>query len=127
MEKILKLWLPTFTPANICLFPGWGETLNDAFGIPIIEGGIYCLLRRFAQKSTPIYQMIKQCVQDREVVGTDESGVRVNGCKHLFWTWQTPFFTNIAHSNNRGARLLTGNSRKDFHKAFWYTMGGEPK
>jgi len=35
------------------------ETLNDAFGIPISEGGIYYLLRRFVQKATPIYQMIK--------------------------------------------------------------------
>jgi len=36
------------------------ETLNDAFGIPISEGGIHCLLQRFAQKATPIYQKIKQ-------------------------------------------------------------------
>jgi transposase len=82
------------------------ETLNDAFGIPISEGGVHCLLRRFAQKATPIYQMIKQRVQESEVVGTDESGVKVNGIKHLFWTWQTPFLTYIAHSNNRGSETI---------------------
>jgi len=82
------------------------ETLNDAFGIYIGEGRIHYLLCRFAQKSTPIYQMIKQRVQDSEVVGTDESGVKVNGCKHLFWTWQTPFFTYITHSNNRGSETI---------------------
>jgi len=62
------------------------ETLNDAFGVPISEGGVHCLLRRFAQKTTPIYQMIKQHVQDSKVVGIDETGVKVNASKHLFWT-----------------------------------------
>jgi transposase len=82
------------------------ETLNDAFGVPISEGGVHCLLCRFAQKATPIYQMIKQRVQDSEVVGTDESGVKVNGFKHLFWTWQTHKLTYIAHSNNRGSETI---------------------
>jgi hypothetical protein len=82
------------------------ETLNDAFGVPISEGGVHCLLRRFAQKAAPIYQMIKQRVQDSKVVGTDETGVKVNASKHLFWTWQTPLFTYIAHSNNRGSETI---------------------
>lgn len=82
------------------------ETLNDAFGVPISEGGVHCLLRRFAQKGTPIYQMIKQRVQNSEVVGTDETGVKVNASRHLFWTWQTPLFTYIAHSNNRGSETI---------------------
>lgn len=82
------------------------ETLNDAFGIPISEGGIHCLLQRFAQKTTPIYQIIKQRVQDSKVIGTDETGIKVNGNKHWFWTWQTPNLTFIAHSNNRGSETI---------------------
>jgi len=82
------------------------ETLNDAFGVPISEGGIHCLLQRFAQKTTPIYQMIKQRVQDSKVIGTDETGIKVNGNKHWFWTWQTPNLTFIAHSNNRGSETI---------------------
>jgi len=54
----------TFTPANIWPFARLKETLNDAFGIHISEGGICCLLRRFAQKATPIYQMIKQRIHE---------------------------------------------------------------
>lgn len=30
------------------------ETLNDAFGIPISEGGIHCLLQRFAQNHSDL-------------------------------------------------------------------------
>ncbi|MBX9808113.1 MAG: transposase, partial [Flavobacteriaceae bacterium] len=40
------------------------ETLNDVFGVPISEGGIHCLLQRFVQKTTPIYQIIKQRVEN---------------------------------------------------------------
>lgn len=82
------------------------ETLNDAFGISISEGGIHCLLQRFAQKTTPIYQIIKQRVQDSNVIGTDETGIKVNGNKHWFWTWQTSNLTFITHSNNRGSETI---------------------
>jgi len=67
------------------------ETLNHAFDVPISEGGIHCLLRRSAQKATPISQMIKQGVQDSEVVGTDESGVKVNGLSICFGLGKLPF------------------------------------
>ena len=93
------------------------ETLNDAFGVPISEGGVHCLLRRFAQKNTPIYQMIKQRVQDSKVVGTDETGVKVNASKHWFWTWQTPLFTYIAHSNNRGSQTINREFPNGFLKS----------
>jgi len=82
------------------------ETLNDAFGIPISEGGIHCLLQRFAQKTTPVYQIIKERVQQSKVIGTDETGIKVNGNKHWFWTWQTSNLTFVAHSNNRGSETI---------------------
>ena len=87
-------------------FAGLKETLNDAFGFPISEGRVHCLLHRFAQKATPIFQMIKQRIQDSEVVGTDEPGVKATGFKHLFWTWKTHKITYIAHSNNRGSETI---------------------
>ena len=82
------------------------ETLNDAFGIPISEGGIHCLLNRFAEKTTPIYHIIKQRIQQSKVIGADETGIKVNGNKHWFWTWQTPNLTFITHSNNRGSETI---------------------
>jgi transposase len=82
------------------------ETLNDAFGIPISEGGIHCLLQRFAQKTTPVYQIIKERVQQSKVIGADETGIKVNGNKHWFWTWQTSNLTFVAHSNNRGSETI---------------------
>jgi len=40
------------------------------------------------------------------VIGTDETGLKVNGDKHLIWAWQTPEFSYLAHSNNRGSETI---------------------
>lgn len=90
------------------------ETLNDVFGIPISEGGIHCLLNRFAEKTTPIYHIIKQRIQESKVIGADETGIKVNGSKHWFWTWQTPNLTFITHSNNRGSETIN----REFSQGF---------
>lgn len=77
------------------------EVFNDVFNIDISEGGLHYLLNRFADKTTGVYQMIKQRIANSAVVGTDETGVKVNGDKHWIWTWQTSKLTFIAHSKNR--------------------------
>ena len=82
------------------------ELFNDVFNLPISEGGIHYLLNRFADKTTPLYDIIKQRVAASPVVGSDETGVKVNGDKHWFWTWQTPCLTFIAHSQNRGSATI---------------------
>jgi transposase len=82
------------------------EMFNDAFGIAISEGGIHCLLQKIAQKASPVYQIIKERVQQSKVIGADETGVKVNGSKQWFWTWQTNKLTYILHSNNRGSKTI---------------------
>ncbi len=77
------------------------EVFNDVFNIDISEGGIHYLLNRFADKTTPVYQLIKQRVANSEIIGADETGVKINGDKHWYWTWQTPKLTFITHSKNR--------------------------
>ncbi len=77
------------------------EVFNDVFNIKISEGGIHYLLNRFSDKTNGVYELIKQRVAKSKVVGGDETGVKVNGNKHWFWTWQTPKLTFIAHSENR--------------------------
>jgi len=66
------------------------EIFNDVFKINISEGGI------------------KQRVTTSQVVGADETGVKVNGDKHWFWTWQTDNLTYITHSENRKFEVHDG-------------------
>lgn len=77
------------------------EMFNDVFNLNISEGGIHYILERFSRKTDPIYQQIKDRISNSKVVGVDETGARVGGSKHWFWTWQNEKLTYIAHSHNR--------------------------
>jgi hypothetical protein len=76
--------------------------MNDIFAVQISEGGLHWLLNRLASKGIDAYEMIRQRVLHSLVIGTDETGVKINGKKHWFWTWQNKRATFIATSDNRG-------------------------
>lgn len=78
------------------------EMFNDVFNTPISSGGICQLINRFANKTTPVYHLIKEKLMNSDQVGSDETGCKVNGKSHWFWTWQSPNLTYITHSSNRG-------------------------
>lgn len=83
--------------------------LNDIFAVQISEGGLHCLLNRLASKGVDAYEMIRQNVLSSRVIGTDETGVKINGKKHWFWTWQNDRATYIASSDNRGTNTINEN------------------
>ena len=58
------------------------EMLNDIFRVQISEGGLHLLLNRLASKGVDAYEMIRQNVLNSGVIGTDETGVKINGKKH---------------------------------------------
>jgi transposase len=82
------------------------EMLHDLFAIPISEGGLHCLLNRLASKGIDAYALIRQRVLNSRVIGTDETGMKVNGKKHWFWTWQNKHATFIIASTNRGTSTI---------------------
>ena len=85
------------------------EMLNDIFTVQVSEGGLHCLLNRLASKGVTGYEMIRQKVLNSGVIGTDETGVKINGKKHWFWTWQNKRATFIATSTNRGTTTIDEN------------------
>jgi transposase/uncharacterized coiled-coil protein SlyX len=82
------------------------EMLHDLFAIPISEGGLHYLLNRLANKGADAYEMIRQSVLSSPVIGTDETGMKVDGKKYWFWTWQNPHATFITASTNRGTATI---------------------
>ena len=85
------------------------EMLNDIFSVEISEGGLHCLLKRLASKGVDAYEIIRQNILSSKVIGTDETGVKINGKKHWFWTWQNNRATYIAASDNRGTTTINEN------------------
>lgn len=82
------------------------EFFTDVMGVPLSTGGICHILQRLTAKSMPVYEQIKQRIALASVVGTDETGCKVNGKTNWFWTWQNPQLTYIAYSDNRGFKTI---------------------
>ncbi len=85
------------------------EFFTDVMGLPVSVGGIHNILKRLVQKATPHYGRIKERITQAAFVGTDETGVKVNGQKDWMWTWQNDDLTFITHSDNRGFKTIEDN------------------
>ena len=93
------------------------ELFRDIFSVPISEGGIHCLLNRLSSKALPHYHRIRDMIKDSSVVGTDETGGRLNGKKIWIWTWQNDLLTWLCGSNNRGYKTIEENFPEGFKKS----------
>jgi transposase len=85
------------------------EFFTDVMGLPVSVGGIHNILKRLTQKALPHYQQIKERLYRSVFIGTDETGVKVNGQKDWMWTWQNDDLTFIVHSGNRGFKTIEDN------------------
>jgi len=93
------------------------EIFRDIFSVPISEGGIHCLLNRLSSKALPLYHRIREMIKNSLVVGTDETGGKLNGKKIWIWTWQNDRLTWLCGSNNRGYKTIEENFPEGFKKS----------
>ncbi|HEY4326472.1 MAG TPA: IS66 family transposase [Mucilaginibacter sp.] len=82
------------------------EFYSKVMGLEISLGGIVGLLQRFTAKALPVYQEIKDRVEKATCLGSDETGAKINGKTHWFWTWQNEALTFIIQSQSRGYKTI---------------------
>lgn len=82
------------------------EFYSKLMGLEISQGGIVGLLQRFTTKALPMYQEIKNRIEKSTCLGTDETGAKINGKTHWFWTWQNKALTFIVQSPGRGYKTI---------------------
>jgi transposase len=93
------------------------EFFNDVCNLTISQGTLCNLLAKFAQKAQPAYDLIARKITDENVVGSDETGIKIDGKKGWFWAWQNKLMTYIAFSTNRGFASIESNFRNGFKNA----------
>tara|TARA_R110002072_G_C7892808_1_gene528951 strand:- start:5 stop:1369 length:1365 start_codon:yes stop_codon:yes gene_type:complete len=98
-------------------FERMGEFFRDVCNLPISQGTISNLLNGFALKAQPAYDLIAEKVWNEKVVGTDETGIKVNGKNNWFWTWQSKLSTYVVFSKNRGTATIDTNFPQGFKDA----------
>jgi len=92
------------------------EIFNDVFGAKISEGGLHYILDKLVSKAKPAYELIKQKLQEniKYSIGSDETGVKVNGDKHWAWTWQNEEATFITITDNRAQKSISDTFKDGF-------------
>jgi transposase len=78
------------------------EMMKDVFSLHISEGTVYNMLTKLAVNAWPTYEAIQQKIGKAEVVGGDETGVKINGKKGWLFTFQNELLTFLSVSFSRG-------------------------
>jgi transposase-like protein len=93
------------------------ELLKDSYGVKVSQGSIENIIKRFAVKGTTVYNRIKAGIMSAQVVGSDETGIKIGGKKHWAWTWQDVENTLISISQSRGIQAITESVMNHLPKA----------
>lgn len=82
------------------------KMFSQVFSLPLSEGTVDNILNRVALKCEIVYEHIKAEMSISSVVGSDETGIKVDGKKWWIWTWQNILNTFIVASSNRGSATI---------------------
>lgn len=67
-----------------------GQVFADVFGLQVSEGTLVAAVGELGQALQPAAAAIAEAVRQAPVIGSDETGVRIDGVTHWEWVFQTP-------------------------------------
>ena len=88
------------------------------FGMHISKGTLCNTIKRSAKLYKNAYRLIKDFLQNSDIIGADETHITINGEKGYFWVWQNAKVTFIACENSRKQE----NIDKHFPNGFPYAV-----
>ena len=93
------------------------ETLKTMYKIEISEGTVDNLLKKASKLSqTEITKIVSQ-LEVSDMVGIDETGVKVNGSRDWNWVFQNDTCTYIVHNESRGTKVINEEFKDGFVNA----------
>lgn len=82
------------------------EYFKQVHQLTISEGTIANCLNRFYHKALYAHQTIRARIAGSFVVGSDETGCKINGEKYWIWVWQTKQYNYVTVSKTRGKQAI---------------------
>jgi transposase len=80
--------------------------MQALFGLVISLGALVNVVRRAAQRLEPTAEAIRDEIRRSPVVGSDETGARVNGRNHWQWVFVTDTATYHSIASSRGSCVI---------------------
>jgi transposase len=78
------------------------ELLSDVCGCALSPGTLEAFIAEGASRLVETEEQMKQALRSAEVIGTDETGIRVQGVLHWLHTVRTETLTHYAYHRKRG-------------------------
>ena len=97
----LRSWISYLNAYQFISYNRIKDFFKVAFNINLSEGTIFKAIKRTAFKAKGLYQFIQKFITHADVVGADETVIRVNGKKYYIWVWQNNKATFIVAADNR--------------------------
>lgn len=82
------------------------DILNNVFGLQMSQGTVSNILQRMRKKAEKEMDAIRTEIERAEVVGADETGVKINSEQHWVWTFQTEALTYMAVDKGRDKAVI---------------------
>ncbi len=82
------------------------ETLAELFGLTLSEGGQGCILERSGAAAQPVAEALRDEVLQSPVIGSDETGARVDGQTWWQWVFTSPLAIYHLIRPSRGQDVL---------------------
>ena len=82
------------------------DILNNVFGLQMSQGTVSNILQRMRKKAEKEMYAIRSEIEKAEVVGADETSIKINGQQHWVWAFQTDALTYMAVDKSRGKAVI---------------------
>lgn len=80
--------------------------LRVLFGVRISAGALVNMVGRVAERLQPTAEAIREQIRGSPVVGSDETGARINGRNHWQWVFVTEQATYHIMASSRGSQVI---------------------
>lgn len=97
------------------------EMMGDVFNAPLSQGTVDNILQRLSLKATSVYEQIKLKVEQSDVIGGDETGIKINGKKGWLFTFQTKTLNFLTVSFSRGFDTIQSSFKNGFPTSVYVT------
>lgn len=82
------------------------EIMEEIIGEKISERTIENILVEAKVRAGPIYQLIAKYLKSSKYVGSDETGIRVDGINFWLWVWQNELYSYFAVDKSRSYKVI---------------------
>lgn len=117
----VSAWVAYLSVRQYMSYERIAELMQHWFNLPISQGTVDNMLQNLTKKAETIYEQIRQGVAQSPVVGSDETGIKINGNKGWLWTFQTPSLTFLTVSLSRGFETINKLFKNGFPVSVYVT------